>query len=90
MFNVFTMALFSQISSGSQKGIRLSYVTTTLEMRRNKELLHMSGTTYSREDIFPFDTCSLFGNLSYKRPHTTEKRQCREAGRERRLQFQCL
>jgi len=36
--NVFTVTLFSQSSSGSQKGFRFSYDTTTLELRRNKVL----------------------------------------------------
>ena len=36
------MALFRQGSSESQKGFRLSYVTTTLELRRNKVLSQLS------------------------------------------------
>ena len=41
--NVFTMALFRQENSGTQKGFLLYYITTTLELRWNKVLSHLSG-----------------------------------------------
>jgi hypothetical protein len=68
--NVFTIILFRQSSSGSQKGVWFSYVTTTLELQRNKLLSRLSGILL--EGTFAFDTCSLFWNVPYKSVHTTE------------------
>jgi hypothetical protein len=44
------MTLFSKGSSESQKGLWLSYVTSTLELRRNKQVL-------SQLAGFPVTTC---------------------------------
>jgi hypothetical protein len=57
--NVFAMTLFSKGSSGSQKGVQLSYVTTTLDLRRNKQST-IATVRCSRDDMFALDTYTLF------------------------------
>ena len=86
--NVFTMVLFRQNSSGSQKGIRFSYVTKILEVQRNKVLSQLSGVPV--KTCLPSTRAAYSKSCPIKDPILLKQLQKRGAGREHRLQFECL
>jgi len=87
--NVFTVTLFSQWSVRCHKCVLISFVTTSVCLRRNKRR-STAQIRYHPEDVFPFDTCNLFWNVPYKSPTQQKKPHSRVAGRRRRTQFECL
>ena len=64
-----------QLSVGHTIDIRLSRVTIFEILRRNKQST-IALVECPPEDMFPFDTHSLFSNVPYKKPTRLKKPHC--------------